>query len=164
MNEKLAVIIRGPSAVGKSTIAALLHKKLPNSACIDIDILKRMISEESNSDRTKIAHVVALSFTQQLIGGKYNIILEEIFRDEHYKKFRELLDGAGYRVTSVFLTAPLPTLIERDAGRTNKVKGGEVVTRLHSEITPRREDYVIDVMVLTNEEVVEKILGFVKQA
>lgn len=157
MIEKVAVIIRGPSAVGKSTIAGLLHKKIPNSACVDIDVFKHMISEVSSQNRTEIAHAVAFCFTQELIERKYNIILEEIFRDEHYGKFLELLDGAGYSVTSIFLKAPLPTLVERDAGRIHKVKGEDVVTRLHSEIIPRTGDIIIDVSTSTNEEIVEQI-------
>lgn len=161
MNKKLAVIIRGPSGVGKSTIATLLHKKLPKSACIDIDLLKRMVSEESSPERTQIAHVVALSFAEQLMKNDYNIILDEIFRDEHYVKFQSLFARANYRLISIFLSAPLSVLIERDRKRTQKVKGEEIISRLYSEIVPRHDDVVIAMATSDNDVIVEKILKLV---
>lgn len=159
--ENIAIVIRGPSAVGKSTIASLLHKEISNSAHIDVDVLKRMVSEESSAVRTEIGHNVSLYFVQELIKNGFNIIIEEIFRDENFSRLSKLLNKSDYRLISFFITVPLPVLIERDKKRTHKVKGEGVVSRLYSEITPRKGDIVIDMSNLSNEQVINKMLEYI---
>lgn len=157
--KNIAIIIRGPSGVGKSTIASLLHSKIKNSADIDIDLLKRMISLDSSDARTKIAHSIAQSFLKELISNNFNIIVEEIFRDEQYDEIIEILKDSHYNYFTFFLTAPPEILIQRDKDRKNKIKGEEIIYKLFKEIVPRKGEAVIDVSTLNNDEIVNQIIN-----
>lgn len=160
--EKLALVIRGPAAVGKSTVAAKLHEKIEHSAHVDVDLLKRMISLESTKARTEIAHKVALSFVSELAAHGFSIIIEEIFREKDFAELQRTLKSAGYEAKTFFLWLPKEELVRRDAGRQYKVKGEEVISRLAEEIQPYEEDIIIDVSGLGAEEVVQKILAHLK--
>lgn len=158
--EKIAVIIRGPAGVGKSSLSQILHEKIFNSAHIDIDLLKRMMSHDSSDTRTSVAHTVTLFFIGELAAKGYNIIVEEIFKEIHLIPTKELLEKLGYRVLIVFLTAPLPQLIERDHCREIKEKGAGVISRLHKEIRPGKEDIIIDTAENSLDKSVESILAY----
>jgi predicted kinase len=157
--KNIAIIIRGPSGIGKSTVASLVHEKIENSANIDIDVIKRMISFDSTKERTEIAHAVTRSFVKELIDKNFNIIIEEIFRDDHYEKIIKILDESHYNHYTFFLTAPLELLIQRDAQRENKIKGSETITRLYKEIQPRENEIVLDVASLSTQEIVDVMLS-----
>ena len=111
---KTAIIIRGPAGVGKSTIGEILYKKLPRTAHVDIDLFKKMISDESSIERTNIAHDTATRLAEALEHHGFNIIVEELFRADHLVRRKELLRTLGYETHVFFFSAPLSDLIERD--------------------------------------------------
>jgi|CXWL01.1.fsa_nt_gi cytidylate kinase len=156
--KNVAIIIRGPAGVGKSTVANLLHSKIPNSAKIDVDLIKRMISEDSSVIRTNIAHSVSFSFAKELINNHYNIIIEEVFRDDHYFDVRKVFVESDYKCVTFFLSASLETLIQRDSDRKTKTKGKETISNLNKEILPRKNEIVINTEQLSIEEVVHNIM------
>ncbi|HIH24220.1 TPA: ATP-binding protein [Candidatus Woesearchaeota archaeon] len=141
--EPFCIIIRGPPAVGKSTIAKQLAAEIPNTVHVDIDRLKHMISLQSSVPRTEIAHDVAKYFMKRLIQHKYNIVVEELFKEKHLRPISSILKKAGYRTTQVFLTAPTKVALKRNSER-EKNKEEEIVLALHKEITPRDDDIIID--------------------
>lgn len=122
-----------------------------------------MISFDSTKKRTEIAHSVAQSFVKELISNNFNIIIEEIFRDEHYYKIKNIITEAGYICFTIFLTSSLEVLIQRDANRKNKIKGKEIISKLHKEIVPREDEVVIDVTSLNNDEIVNNIISIISK-
>ena len=156
--EKIAIIIRGPAGAGKSTIAKILKKKINNSIHLDIDKFKHIISQDSNLIRTKISHNVGIFFINQLIKEKFNIIIEEIFREGYYNQVKDLLEKKSYKVVPVFLKSPLKKLKERDKSRKVKTKGEKVITKLHEEIKPLKNELVIDSSKNNKNNIVQIIL------
>ena len=138
-----AIIIRGPAGTGKSEISNQLKQDIPNLIHLDIDIFKHILSKESSNVRSEIAHNVGSFFLKQLIKNKFNIVVEEIFREGYYLEVIRLLEKSRYKVIKIFLTASKEVLINRDKKRT-KNKGVEIISKLQKEIIPLKEDLIID--------------------
>lgn len=138
-----AIIIRGPAGVGKSEISNKLRQDIPNLIHLDIDLFKHIISEESSKVRSDIAHNVGSFFLKQLIQNNFNIIVEEIFREDYYLEIIRLLEESNYKIIKVFLSASKNILVKRDSKRA-KNKGKEIISRLLKEIVPLDEDLIID--------------------
>lgn len=149
--------------MGKSTVATLLHEQIDHSAHVDIDLLKRMISLESSTERTEIAHGVALSFIKELIARKFVVIVEEIFREKDFTALMNLVETSGGSIKTFFLGLPLAELIKRDSLRAEKVKGEVTISRLSTEIQPFKDDILIDVSGLSPEDVMRRVVGFLKE-
>ncbi|MFH0906297.1 MAG: zeta toxin family protein [archaeon] len=151
---KFAIIIRGPAGVGKSSISNKLKEEIPNLIHIDIDKFKHIISKESNTTRSKIAQDVGIFFIKQLIKNKYNIIVDEIFREKYYYQMIRVLEKNNYSVIKIFLCASTKNLIKRDKKRL-KNKGKEIIIKLEKEIRPLNGDIIID----TNNKSVRQIIN-----
>ena len=156
--KNIAIIIRGPAGAGKSTIAERLKKQISNSIHLDIDMLKWIISPESSSIRTKIAHNVGRSFINQLTKAKFNLIIEEIFRENYYLAIKKILKKNNYKIISIFLSAPVSTLKNRNKHRKTKTKDVKVIEKLSEEIKPFPTELVVDSSKKSKDEIVKIIL------
>lgn len=144
MNKKRAIILRGPSGTGKSTVGNLLKQSIQGSVHIDVDLLKHMISFESSETRSSIAHNVTLFFLKQLVRAGYStVIIDEIFRKDFFDQVTGVLKKYKLPVQSFFLMAEEADLIRRDRGRIGKTKGRQTIQRLYEEIVPFPEDIII---------------------
>ncbi len=142
---KTVVILRGPAAVGKSTLAALLRERLGEYwAHVDVDRIKHMISPDSSADRTRIAHITAQHLVGLILEAGRGVIIEELFRASDYAALREGLKPLGVRIVSVFVTAPVEVAITNDQNRLTKTKGAAEIQRLHGLVTPLKDDVVVD--------------------
>lgn len=150
----VAVVMRGPAGVGKSTIGNLLKSKISNSVHVDIDQFRQMISKESSDVRRTIARNVSRYFLEQLVENDYNVIIDEMFTDEaYYREILGILEDAQYQITTVLLTAPVETAIERDLTRAVKTKGAETISKLHARIQPFGDELLtVDTSAHTAEE------------
>ncbi|MFT4303623.1 MAG: zeta toxin family protein [Candidatus Woesearchaeota archaeon] len=147
-----AIIIRGPAGTGKSEISNHLKKDIPNIIHLDIDKFKHIISKNSSNVRSAIAHNVGSFFLKQLMENNFNIVVEEIFREEYYNEIIKILEEGDYKIIKVFLTASKEMLLMRDRERA-KNKGEEIIVKLEQEIKPLNEDLIID----TGEKTIEEI-------
>lgn len=159
--KNVAIIIRGPSGVGKSTVSRELHNLIEKSAHINVDTLKKMISSESSTERTEIAHSTAQFFIKELILNKFNVIIEEIFRDQHLSEIKKVIQSSGYVCFTFFLAAPAKTLLQRDEGRKEKTKGEQIILNLYKEIQPNPNEEIINTEKLTEKEIANKIIDTV---
>ncbi len=91
-NEKIAIIIRGPAAVGKTTIAQALKEALPEYVLLSIDMFRHMISKESSAFRRTIARNVGEYFLKQVTENNLPVILEEVFHDDYHERPVPILD------------------------------------------------------------------------
>jgi adenylylsulfate kinase-like enzyme len=138
-----AIILRGPAGTGKSEISSQLKKDIPNLIHLDIDSFKHIISKDSSTIRSDIAHSVGSHFIKELTKNKFNIIIEEIFREEYYFEIIKILKKNNYKILKVFITASKEILIKRDKKRL-KNKGAKVISQILKEIKPLNEDLIID--------------------
>lgn len=157
---KIAVIIRGPVAVGKTTVAQLLKQRLPSFVLLSIDVFRHMIASGSSESRTRIARNVGAYFLEQVISDRYNIILEEVFHDQYYDLLKAKLQENDYRVLTVFLTAPKDEVINRNMNR-EKVKSDEIVCKYHDLAQSGKEDVVMNTLENTKEQIVEQIVKLI---
>ncbi len=155
-----AIIIRWPAWVGKSTVAEQLQKEFPNIVHLDIDKFKHLISQESSNARTNIAHSVGLHFLQQLVENEYNIIVEEVFRESYFASVKRFFEKTTYTFITVYIGAPLETVIQRDKERQIKTKGETVITKLWNQVQPLNEDVHID----NSKQSLGNIMNIVKTA
>lgn len=142
------VIIKGPPAVGKSTIARRLANAIPNTVHVDVDAFKHMISTQSSKERTEIAHEVSRRFVESLAKHKYNIVVEEMFRDEQLTPMLAILRRKRYRTVHVFLTAPANVALRRNSLR-GKKKEAHVIKKYNHELRAKKDDIVIDTSTTT---------------
>jgi predicted ABC-type ATPase len=147
-----AIIIRGPAGAGKSKVSNQLTKDIQNLIHLDIDMFKHIISKDSSKIRSTIAHDVGSFFLKQLIKNKFNVIVEEIFREDYYNEIIQILKKSDYAIIKIYLTASKAILLKRDKDRV-KNKGKEIISKLKKEIKPLNEDLIIDTTHKTIEEI-----------
>jgi len=152
-----AIIIRGPAGTGKSEISNQLKQNISNLIHLDIDKFKHIISKDSSTVRSTIAHNVGSFFLKQLMENNFDVIIEEIFREDYYDEVLKILEEADYKVIKIFLTASKETLLKRNKERA-KNKGEEIISKLEQEIKPLNEDLIIDTTNKTIEEIKSIIL------
>ncbi len=115
MKTKL-VIIDGLNGSGKSTVAKLLHKKLPRTALISYDEIKRYISDFQPIDEylqltTKIIQVMI----KQYLNSEVGVIIEFFAPKAEYVKAYTKIANA-YQDVSVHvyqIEAPLEVRMQR---------------------------------------------------
>lgn len=154
---KVAVIIRGPVAVGKTTTSQALKQRLPSFVLLSIDVFRHMIASDSSESRTRIARNVGAYFLEQVIADGYNIILEEVFHDEYYDRLKAKLLENDYNILTIFLTASKDEVINRNMNR-EKVKSDEIVNTYHDITQPGEGDVIISTSENTKEQTVEQIV------
>ena len=113
------ILVNGPIAAGKTTVATQLQRGLPGSSLAECDAIKRMIEPNASSEWRR---EVALSSTAFLIGqllrvGRNVIAETHIRRPEQASKFACVARDFGAQVMSYLLNPPLDVCIERAAER-----------------------------------------------
>lgn len=161
-NEKIAIIIRGPAAVGKTTIAQALKEVLPEYVLLSIDMFRHMISKESTAFRRTIARNVGEYFLKQVTENGLPVILEEVFHDDYHERLVSILKDKGYRILGIFINAPKDVLLSRNRNRL-KVKSDEVILRFAGESKVKEGETVIDANRYSVAEIVEQIVVKVEE-
>tara|TARA_Y100000034_G_C6866859_1_gene395206 strand:+ start:768 stop:1400 length:633 start_codon:yes stop_codon:yes gene_type:complete len=72
---KKAIIMKGPSGVGKSSVSSLICKNHNYKHC-DADEFKWLFSHKRSKERTKIGEYICYVYTKELIKRGYNIVIE----------------------------------------------------------------------------------------
>lgn len=127
-----AIILKGPSGIGKSTIASLIAKHHNYKHC-DIDEIKWMFSHERSKERTEIGEYVGYIYTRELIKRKHNIIIEAL-PDEYVQKLLPLLKRNGYKIIQICLQAPLEQCLRNNATRKRKGYDPEVIREVYNQL------------------------------
>jgi predicted kinase len=112
---KKLILIRGPICSGKSTLARLLIKKIPNCSLIDEDILKVAIEPNKTPKwRSNLAFETSLFLTEKLIQKKRTIMAEfHSSKKDRYIGYKKLAERYNYKIYSFLIYPPLDTCIER---------------------------------------------------
>ena len=78
------IIIHGPAGTGKTTVATLLHKKMPKSALLSVDAIKQFIAYESgNASHLKLALEMTITMARTYLKNGYVVIIERaLSRDD----------------------------------------------------------------------------------
>lgn len=156
-DEKIAIIIRGPAAVGKTTIAQALKEALPEYVLLSIDMFRHMISKESTAFRRTIARNVGEYFLKQVTENNLSVILEEVFHDDYHERLLSILHDKEYRILGIFINAPNDVLLSRNRNR-SKVKSEEIILRFADQSKAKDGELVIDANRYSVVEIVAQII------
>jgi predicted kinase len=111
---KFLLVVDGPMGSGKTTVSAILHKKLKRTAHIGLDKVKWFISDFKRvATDNEIVQSVVSAMTEEYLHQGINVILEQGMRDERVKKLRKLAKKSGARFLGYQLDAPKKLLFTR---------------------------------------------------
>jgi len=170
------IIIRGPPGTGKSTIANLIAKKLPDVvAVIDVDVLRWDFIKKrpNNFNDHNLVYKNLWDLTKNSIDEGLNVVLEGILagRDDIGKLRIDKYDyfkRKGVKVTKIFLISKKKIQQERLKNRNKKFvakiikKDIQEWTKLSRESTSK-DDIIIDTTGKSKEETVKEILLVVQK-
>lgn len=127
----MIVVLRGPIAVGKSTIARIIQKKLGiNWTVLNVDEFKYYMplkkGDTNRSERSEIAHTVSKYFAREMYLKGYDVIMEEMYKKPYNDSLVEFLRQNGMEFIKVFLSAPVETVVARSKAREKNIAANEV--------------------------------------
>jgi len=135
---KRAIIMKGPSGVGKSSVSAMICKNHNFKHC-DADEFKWMFSHSRSKERTEIGEYLGYTYAKKLIETGHNVIIEAI----PMKKLEGLLRKHKYKVIWICLKAPLKQCIRNNATRKKKGYEKKVIREVYDKLS-KQKGIVID--------------------
>ena len=157
----VAIILNGPSGVGKSTLADMICKRHDYKHA-NADAFKHMFSPKRSKIRTDIGEKLGYIYAKELAVREFSMVIEAV-PDKYLKRIRQLLRKHKYKLIEISLVAPVEQCIKND--RTRGVYGyGESAIR---EVYPRflvRKGFVIDVTNKSKMEVLRLADKYIKKS
>ncbi|MFA4946334.1 MAG: AAA family ATPase [Candidatus Micrarchaeia archaeon] len=133
---KKAILLFGPSGVGKSTVAAMICKNHGFKHC-DADEFKWRYSHKRSKKRTEIGEAEAFAYAKQLIHAKENLVVEAL-PDKYLKKLAGLLKRGGYKVLEISLCASVKQCVRNNASRKRKNYDAKVIRAVYRDLSRNR--------------------------
>jgi adenylate kinase family enzyme len=172
MKKNLLVIIDGKNGAGKTTIARLLHAKMPFTALLHWDTTKKLVSGfKPNKKYHKLAKQIMIAMTDVYLKNGVNVIYEAHFGTG--ENVNEVLRSTSKQKTKVFvyqIEAPLEVQMKRVKERWLAGKTKRLPTKAHVvKNNARYEKYkykgatVFDSSKLTAQQITNRILREVKK-
>ena len=163
------IIINGPCGIGKSTLAARLHDKMPLSFLLDVDTQARFISHyrEFMEERHEMVHAVSLGIIEACLKINRSVIVDKMtFHPAVLDAYHEMGKQYKAEIHEVILWAPKDVVMARAQARGWK-EGGlltpEKCERFWGEIDQMKSQRafakIIDVSDLTEDEALEQLAG-----
>jgi len=155
----MIIFLNGSINAGKSTVAKLLVKELPNTALVEIDALREMIAwmpiDESVPINLENAVAVIRNFAKQNL----NMIVPYPLSEKNYRYIMDGLSGIDTQM-HVFALAPSMEIAQSDRGERQITKQERDRIKYHYDIGIHNPTFgeVIDNTHQTPEETAEHIL------
>jgi len=89
----MIIILNGPINSGKSTVAKILWKKIPNTAHIEIDKIREFIDWMKNEEAWEISFNTTLSVAKEFIQKDLNVIITYHISNKGFEKIKEALES-----------------------------------------------------------------------
>jgi predicted ABC-type ATPase len=161
------IIIDGQNGAGKSTTAQLLHARLPRTALVAFDKIKRLLSDfAANEADHRLANDVVRAMTKEYLDHGINVIIESYIPTPEVAELYASLAAGGARLHCYELEASFAT-------RMSRIEARPLAEGAKKKITPEKLELydrgfvsnklaglrVITTEGRTPEEVVGEILG-----
>ena len=146
-HDGMIVILCGPPASGKSTIAMRLAERLKDFKLISSDEFKRKTYKHMFVETERWAGRV-----------KYLILNGTFYKKEWRDKIKEISEMKGEKVLTAYITCSLRTCLKRNKLREDQIEE-KAVRIIYNQIEkPETPDILIDTDVSSVDEAVETIL------
>lgn len=120
MSAPFLVLVSGPPAAGKNTVADKIRNQFPNTlATIDLDQVKAVVASEPRTDFfLDLAARVARVMTHEYLEANLNVLVHNAFCSYDYvRPFLKIADDLHVPSWYFKLTAPLEELLRRNETR-----------------------------------------------
>ena len=158
------ILIDGMSGAGKTTTTRLLTQKLPRTAHIGMDVVKKFVSDFERGTRDNaIARTVVMSMTKTYAGLGLSVIVEQSFPEEEIAMYEHIAFEHHISCYKFQLHASPDVALQRVITRTKENNGDLPEERAKRNISlfRTREQLgfkIIDTTHLEPKRVAEKIL------
>ena len=113
-NKKFIIVIDGPMGSGKTTVAALLHKKLKRTAHLGLDRIKWFISDFKRiPEDNEIVRQVVSAMTKEYLRHGISVIVEQGMRKERIDALKRIAKKENAKFFAYQLTASKTVLLKR---------------------------------------------------
>lgn len=154
--------IHGPIASGKTTITALLQKKLKNIVYIDKPTLKKDLKLLGKEKAREISSEASYFMLGKLLKFKKNILVSEMSPTKIIQRHAREMKKHNYVLHSFFLLCSLPTAVNRVKKRSDIPSLAYLKKHYQLFSKPEKYDVVIDTEKMSKNEVVRFILRCVR--
>ncbi len=163
------IIINGPSGVGKTTVARMLHQEMPHAFLLDMDGQRRHMSgyREFADESRALSYAVGHSIVRTCLERGHDVILDRLMlTSENIDPFCGVAKEYGAAVHEFILWAPKESCLARAEERQEGWTKGGLLTKEKCELhwekmnvfkSQRHEAVQIDVTKLSPEEILTKI-------
>lgn len=162
------IIVDGPMGAGKSTVVKALHRKMPSSALIMLDFVRRIISDFDldNEKHHRIASEMLNIMIKKYLKEGYNVIIEKaITTEEDLKIFKKITNGKS-KILIYRIEAPLEARIKRVKERKipSHLKKGSTLERInrnnhyYDKLKCEHTDRIFDSTKLSSRQIINVIL------
>lgn len=144
------IILRGPSGIGKTTVAKALKERLGEDwGLIDVDQIKYHFPikpDKSNRiERAEIAHDVARYYLRRMVDAGYRVIIEEMFKPRFNDEIVKFLHDNHIPYLKVYLTASVEDVVVRSQTREKRIIESEIRRHFSENHQLDDDDLVVDV-------------------
>lgn len=158
------LLLTGPPASGKNTIAELVAKRLDRCAAIDVDQLRDMIVQPNNSTwesreqalQEQLAVANACCITRNFIEEGFDVVISDLVTEYSLQTYRTSLSQ-----TSIKTIVLLPTedeIMGRLLSRPDYLSRGEVISQYDQQSRFADYDDKLDNTKMQPDEVVDWLL------
>lgn len=159
----MIIFINGTISSGKTTIAKLLQKNIPNTAVVEIDALRGFISEMLLEESIPLNLENAVSVIKNFANRNLNVVIPYPLSEKNYNYFTENLKEIDTK-KFIFTLCPKPAeLIKSNRGRKlNDWEKERIGHHTKIGLTNPSFGQIIDNTNQTPEETVKIVLNLLK--
>lgn len=93
MNKQSLILLDGMTGAGKTTATRILSEKMPRTAIIGMDRVKRFVSDFERGERdNKIAREIVLTLASKYLDLGLSVIVDQPFTAEEVEVYQSLAD------------------------------------------------------------------------
>jgi chloramphenicol 3-O-phosphotransferase len=158
------LLLSGPPASGKNTIAELVAKRVARCAAIDVDQLRDMVIQPANTtwesreraQREELAVRNACSIARNLMDSGYDVVISDVITETALETYKSALSGTA--IKTIVLLPTENEIMGRLLSRPDYLSRGEVQSQYDQQSRFTEYDEKLDNTEMAPDAVVEWLL------